>query len=290
MSDHRQREAASRLKAMHTGPGFILPNAWDIGSAMMLAAEGFPAIATTSAGVAFSLGKPDYRVEDPRLALTREETLRRAGEIAAVLDVPVSADLEAGFGDSPQAVAQTVRLAIGAGLAGGNIEDQRPDGQGLYEEALAAERIAAAREAIGANDFVLNARTDALVEPTAKGMEEALRRAALYRAAGADCVFTPGPTDLATVQALVAGIKGPLNVVMGLVPGGAGAFELIEAGVKRITLGGTLARAALGLVREAARELRTVGTIGFADGQLSHAEINAVMIAARAERLQGVSA
>src|SRR5690606_19086128 len=129
-TDMEMREQAARtavFRALHER-GFILPNAWDVGSAVVLAEAGFPAVATTSAGIAFSLGRPDYQVADHRLALSREETLARAGEIAAALAVPVSADLEAGYGDAPEAVAETVRLAASAGLVGGNIEDARPGG------------------------------------------------------------------------------------------------------------------------------------------------------------------
>ncbi|MFC3079144.1 isocitrate lyase/phosphoenolpyruvate mutase family protein [Phenylobacterium terrae] len=279
--DISQATKARAFQALHLAQtGFILPNAWDVGTALLLAAAGFPAVATTSAGIAFSLGRPDYQVADPRLAVSRDEMLRRSGEIAAALSAPVSADLEAGYGETPEAVAETVRMAIAAGLAGGNIEDARPGG-GLYDEVLAAERIAAAREA-GGDRFVLNARTDALQAGAPESLAACIRRANLYRAAGADCLFTPGTTDPAVVRTLVAEIDGPLNVVMGLGEAGGDARELIAAGVKRVTLGGSLARAALGLVRRAAEELRDEGTISYARGQLPQSELNRLFAAARA--------
>lgn len=280
---------AAAFRALHEAEtGFILPNAWDVGSALVLAAAGFPAVATTSAGIAFSLGRPDYQVADPRLAVGREAMIARAGEIAAALRVPVSADLEAGYGDKPEDVAQTVRLAVAAGLAGGNIEDAKPGG-GLYDETLAAERIAAAREAAG-DAFVLNARTDALQDGGPAAAAAAVRRANLYRRAGADCLFTPGTTDLSVVRTLVAEIDGPLNVVMGLGEAGGDARALIAAGVKRVTLGGSLARAALGLVRQAARELQEHGTIAYARSQLPHGELNRLFAAARAPAVKGAAA
>ena len=290
--DARTRAKAAAFRALHLAEtGFILPNAWDVGSALVLAAAGFPAVATTSAGVAFSLGRPDFQVADPRLAVSRDEMLRRAGEIAAALAVPLSADLEAGYGDAPEAVAETVRLAIAAGLAGGNIEDARPGG-GLYDETLAGERIAAAREAIQAAGvpFVLNARTDALQDGGPASLAACIRRARLYRAAGADCLFTPGTTHLATVRTLVDEIDGPLNVVMGLGEAAGNAHELIAAGVKRVTLGGSLARAALGLVSRAARELRDEGTIGYARGQLAQSDLNTLFATARAPAVDGLPA
>lgn len=251
-----------------------MPNAWDAGSAIVLAAEGFPALATTSAGIAFSLGRPDYRVRDPRAATTREEMLDRLRQIVAAVDVPVNADLGAGFGDTPAAVAETVAMALAAGLAGGNLEDKKPQADELYDEELAVERVVAARAAARPEDFVLTARTDVLLQggPIAR----AIRRAHRFLGAGADCVFVPGASDLETVAMLLREIEGPLNVVMGLDSTAGNAAELLDAGVQRISLGGTFARAALGLVRQGARELREHGTLAFADGQLSGAELDAL--------------
>lgn len=273
MPHARQSAAAHTFRALHTNPkGFIMPNAWDAGSAILLANEGFAAIATTSGGIAFSLGKQDYRVDDPRTGVTRAEMFARMAEIVAAVDVPVNGDLEAGFGDTPEAVAETVTMAVEAGLAGGNIEDKIPQQNALYDETLAVERIAAARTAAPKDRFVLTARTDVL----ARGgpIETAIRRADLFLKAGADCVFLPNSSDLKTVARLMKGIDGPLNVVIGLDSNNANAHDLIAAGVQRISLGGTIARATFALVRRAAHELRDHGSLSFAEGQLSHTDLN----------------
>ncbi len=265
-----------KFKRLHTsGPGFIMPNVWDVGSAIVLAAEGFPAIATTSSGIAFSLGKQDYNVNRPDLRLSRDETLARARSIVDAVSIPVSCDLEAGFGDRPEEVAETVRLAMEAGLSGGNIEDRNPARAALYDEPLAVERIAAARETIdnARSDFVLTARCDAILH-CRDGIESAVRRSNLYRAAGADCLFTPGTSDLSVIGRLAAEIEGPLNMVLGLGNADGNAQEWIAAGVQRVSLGGAIARTALGVVRAAARELKTFGTIGFARGQIQQPELN----------------
>lgn len=266
---------------LHRGPGFILPNAWDAGSARVLEAAGFAAVATTSAGVAFSLARQDYAVEDPALGVTRARMLARAAEIAAAVAVPVSADLEAGYGDAPETVAQTVRLAVEAGLSGANIEDKPPFRPGLYDETLAVERIAAAAETAAALSpgFVLTARCDALALPADHpdaGLGAAVRRSNRYLAAGAGCAFTPGTAALPEIRRLAAEIEGPLNMVLGLGTLEGDAHAWIEAGVRRVSLGGTLARSALGFLKRAAVELRTTGRIGFAEIQASHGELNAL--------------
>lgn len=282
MTDPRQRNAAAAFKALHAAPGgFVMPNAWDAGSAIILAQAGFKAIATTSAGVAFSLGKPDYAVPDSRLAVGRDEMFDRIRQITDLVDGPVNGDLEAGYGDAPETVAETIRLAIGAGLAGGNIEDAKPQAAGLYDEDLAVARIAAARKAIGDNPFVLTARTDVLLLPNGD-LGTCIRRANRYLAAGADCVFTPGARDLEAIATLAREIQGPLNIVMGLGAGPSDATAILAAGAQRISLGGTFARAALAFIRRGAEELRDHGTIGFAAGQIPQGELNALFGAARA--------
>ena len=284
MSNTRLR--TETFAALHRAPtGFVMPNAWDAGSAAVLAAAGFPALATTSGGIAFTLGKQDYAVSDPRLNVSREEMLLRMREIVNATHLPVNGDLEAGYGDTPEEVAATVRLAIEAGLAGGNIEDKRPRA-GLYDESLAVERIVAAREAIDASGsgFVLTGRTDALQFASPEAMATCIRRANRYREAGADCLFAPGPSDLATIRMLVKEIAGPLNFVMGLGTSEGNAREWLAAGVQRISLGGSIARAALGYVRRCAEELRDRGTISFAAGQIAQGELNALFAAARGAR------
>src|SRR5512146_2649248 len=184
-----QREKAETFMAMHAAPrGFLMPNVWDAGSAVVWGDEGFVALGTTSAGIAFSIGKPDYDVRDPRLAVSREEMLDRIRQIVDAVPVPVNGDLEDGYGDRPEDVAETVRLAIDAGLAGGNIEDNDPRAEGLYDEGLATDRIRAARAAIDASGsaFVLTARIDAYLQSPhdRDALETCIRRAKLYREAG----------------------------------------------------------------------------------------------------------
>lgn len=256
--------------------GFVMPNAWDAGTAILLAAEGFAALGTTSAGIAFSLGKPDYAVRDPKLAVTRSEMLDAIRRIAGAVALPVNADLESGYGDTPEEVAETVQVAIEAGAAGCNIEDvDRSTGQ-LYDEDTAARRIAAAREAIRSSGrvFVLNARTDVFQIDPRSDLSIAAERGNRYLAAGADCVFTPGVADAARAKALVARLRGPLNLVVGLNEAASSAPALIDAGVKRVSVGGSLARAALGFVRRAARELKELGTASYAVEQVPHRALN----------------
>lgn len=261
--------------------GFIMPNAWDAGSAIVLASEGFEAVASTSAGVAFALGKQDYAVSDPELGVSREEMFARMKQIAGAVAVPVNGDLEAGYGDDPAAVVKTIEDAIAIGLAGGNIEDVA-DGK-LYEESLAVERIRAAAARAKKGDFVLTARTDVFMNgDREKALSAAIRRGNLFLEAGADCIFAPGPSDLPTIQTLVKEIHGPLNVVVGLGTSAGNAHALLDAGVQRISLGGSIARAALGYVRRAAQALRDHGTVP--DGQINQGELNALFADQRSVR------
>jgi 2-methylisocitrate lyase-like PEP mutase family enzyme len=281
-----QRHKADAFKRLHTSPGgFVMPNAWDAGSAMLLAEAGFAALGTTSAGIAFSLGRPDFDVPDAGQAVTREEMFERIRQIVDAVALPVNGDLEDGYGDRPEAVAETVRMAIEAGLAGGNIEDHNPRGRAeLYDEELAVDRIRAAREAIdaGSNSFVLNAKIDALILAPHDGLKTSIRRANRFREAGADCVFPCGVSDLESVRTLVRETDGPLNLVLGWGTARLNAATLIDAGITRISLGGSIARSALGFVRACARELHERGTIDFAAHQMGQGELNALF--ARAPR------
>lgn len=275
---------AKTFLAMHRqGPGFIMPNAWDAGSALILAAAGFKAIGTTSAGIAFSLGKQDYQVSDAAFGVARDEMFARMREIAEASPLPVNGDLEAGFGDSPEAVAETITMAIEAGLAGGNIEDKKPLEPVLYDETLAVERIAAARTAIARRNsaFVLTARTDIFQRGTPDALDLAVARANRFIEAGADCVFLPGVADIATMKILVREIAGPINIVAGLTSNEGNAFDMIEAGIRRISLGGSIARSTLGFIRQCALELHEHGTFDFAAGQMPQPELNALFAAAR---------
>ncbi|MFD4529372.1 isocitrate lyase/phosphoenolpyruvate mutase family protein [Streptomyces sp. NPDC058470] len=278
--DSSRRERAEKFVELHREGCFLLPNAWDVGSARVLESAGFPALATTSAGVAFSLGRPDHDFSDedekaPDGRVDRETMMRRVREIAEGVTVPVSADLEDGYGEAPDTVAATLSLTLAAGAVGGNIEDFTGDRtRPLYDEALAVDRIRAARAAVDADGepFVLVGRTDVLL--VGGGLDECVRRANAYLAAGADCAFVPGAADAATIGTLVRELDGPLNVVMGLTGNTQTLADLRGLGVRRVTVGGSIARAMYHHLLRAARELADLGTFSYADDQLSQTELN----------------
>ena len=252
-----QRDRAAAFRTLHAGPGIlVLPNAWDVATARIVEAAGFPAIATTSAGVAWALGYPDGE------RISRGEMLEVVRRITAAVRVPVTADVEAGYGPTPEAAATTAAGVIAAGAVGLNLEDGTSGGA-LLDAALHAERIRAVREAgaRGGVPLVINARTDAFDvnewEPSRR-FDEAVRRANAYRAAGADCLFVPHVSDGATIGRLAREIAGPLNVIAG--PPAPTIPELARLGVRRASLGPRLVQAALGLVRRAALELHERGT------------------------------
>lgn len=277
MDQKKQSSVATRFMDLHMAPhGFIMPNAWDAGTARLLEAEGFPAIGSTSAGVAFSLGKQDYNVTDPTRGMQKEEMFACLAKIASAVSIPVNGDLEAGYGDAPEAVSDTVGLAIDAGLAGGNIEDKKPYADELYEEDLAVERIAAASAAIRATgtSFVLTARTDAYRPHLSGTLETVIRRANRFLEAGATCIFAPGIDDLATIETLANEVEGPINIVAGLYTANGNAHDMIKAGAQRISLGGSIARSALGYVRQCARGLRDEGNFNFPTPQISQDDLN----------------
>jgi 2-methylisocitrate lyase-like PEP mutase family enzyme len=258
-------KAAAALLALHTGPGFVLPNAWDAGSARILEQVGFPAIATTSAGIAWALGVPDGGV------LHRETMLEHVSRIVAAVSVPVTADLEAGYGDTADDVGDTVAHAAALGAVGANIEDAGRDG--LFGIDQAADRILAARAAAPSGNFVLNARTDTyFVGVDGDVFAETVERAARYVEAGADCIFVPGVVDEDTIRRLAEAIPRPLNVVAGLA-NTIDAPTLFSLGVKRVSLGGSLARAALSMLERAGQELLDAGTLGFLDGAIGYADL-----------------
>ncbi|MDO8122741.1 isocitrate lyase/phosphoenolpyruvate mutase family protein [Isoptericola sp. b490] len=260
-----QVSKAEAFRALHTGRGFVLPNAWDAGSARILEQVGFPAIATTSAGIAWSLGVPDGGRVD------RDTMLEHIGRIVRAVDVPVTADLEAGYGDTPEEVARTVALAVELGAVGGNLEDARAGG--LYGIGEAVDRVAAARAAAPPGAFVLNARTDTYFGGVSGDPFDAtVERATRYVEAGADCVFVPGVVEEDTIRRLVAAIPAPLNVVAGLAST-VDTTTLMSLGARRVSLGGSLARAALGLLERAGRELLDTGTLGFLDGAIGYADL-----------------
>ena len=267
-----QFSKAARFQALYqTEHTFVMPNAWDAGSAKMLAAAGFAAIATTSAGIAFALGRPDSEA-----AVNRNEMLSAIQQIAQAVDLPVSADLEAGFGIEPEIVAETIRQAIHTGVVGGNIEDFTGDqAKPLFDLILASERIQAARLAAESTKlpFVLTARTDCYLVNHPKPFAEAVERANRYCEAGADCIFVPGIKNLATIAQLVREVPKPLTVVVGLMGAPFTVQQLADIGVRRITIGGSLARATYALIRKAAQEMMQQGRFSYAEAQIPDGEL-----------------
>lgn len=247
-----QQTKAEQFRALHHGPTpLVLPNAWDVASARVIEESGFPAIATTSAGVAFSLGYPDGQ------RITRDVMIEAVRRIANAVKVPVSADVEAGYGDTPEAAGETIRAVISAGAIGANLED------GLVDLNLQVERIQAAREAARATGIplVLNARTDVYLRRGGDDkalLDDAVRRLNAYLHAGADCAFPIGARDPQLIAELVRAIDGPVNVLAG--PGAPSIPELQRLGVARVSFGSGLMRAAMGLTRRIARELLSAGT------------------------------
>jgi 2-methylisocitrate lyase-like PEP mutase family enzyme len=273
----QQRERAEILRRLHQGPHIlVLPNVWDVVTARIVEASGFAALATTSAGVAFALGYPDGE------RISRAEMAAAVRRIAARVRVPVTADMEAGYGRTPPAAAETAREVIAAGAVGMNLEDAPADGDGLFDVALQGERVRAARESAESAGvpLVINARTDvflASVGAPETRLSHAVRRLNAYRAAGADCLFAPGVTDRGTIATLVREVGGPLNVLAG--PGCPPVPELEALGVRRLSLGSGVIRATLGLVRRIADELRGPGTFSALVGDQvpPHAEVNRLL-------------
>lgn len=255
-------ERGRAFKALHERDRlFVMPNPWDVGTARILEAMGFEALATTSAGWAFTLGRRDQPGE-----FTRGEALAHARSIAEATQLPVSGDLANGYGDSPESVAETIRLAGEAGLAGASIEDAsgRPD-EPIYPFALAVERVAAAAEAARAlgRPFVFTARAENYLYGR-PDLDDTLKRLSAFAAAGADVLYAPGLTRLDEIKLVCSSLSKPVNVVMGLAGGEFSVAELERAGVRRVSLGSSLARAALGAFLRAAREISERGTFSFA--------------------------
>ncbi|MBP2706636.1 isocitrate lyase/phosphoenolpyruvate mutase family protein [Microbispora sp. RL4-1S] len=271
----RQAGRAREFRDLHVaGRPLLLPNAWDAVSARIVEEAGAPAVATTSAGVAWSLGVPDGD------RLGRGPAVELIARVAATVGVPVTADVESGFADTADGVEETIGAVLAAGAVGVNIEDAHHGGpEPLRPVRDQADRIAAARraaDAVGIPLFV-NARTDTYllsVGDPAGRVAETLRRAAAYLAAGADGIFVPGLTDLAVLSSLVEELQAPLNVLAG--PGAPGVAALAGVGVARISLGSSVAAAAYAVAQRAARELFADGTYTTLDGALGYGEINAL--------------
>ena len=268
-----QNQKAVRFRALHDGPGaFIIPNPWDFTSARVLAGLGFEALATSSSASANVIGRRDGR-------LTRDQALEHSRLIVDATDLPVSADLEKGFGDAPEIVAETIRLAAGAGLVGCSIEDStgNPD-RPLYEDRLAAERIAAAAEAARALPFpfILTARAHNFLH-AAPSLDDTVSRLRAYEKAGADVLFAPGLPDLEAVRAVCAAVSKPVNFMVGIKGKSFSVSELVAAGVRRISLATSLYRAAMTGLLDAAREIKDRGHFSFLDRCVTTSELTDVM-------------
>jgi len=270
-----QMTRAEAFKALHERPGvFVIPNPWDAGSAKALASLGFEALATTSAGFAFSIGKPDGAA-----ALSREETLEHARVIVDATPLPVSADLEKGFGDEPETCAETIRLAAKAGLVGGSIEDATARiEEPIYPFELSVERIKAAVRAARELPFpfMLTARAENLIRGRID-LKDTIRRLEAFADAGADVLYAPGLNTREEISAAVKAVAPkPVNVVMGLGGGILSLNELADLGVKRVSVGSALARAAYGAFLRAAEEIIREGSFTFAEEAVPFAKINAI--------------
>lgn len=265
-------EKAAAFKKLHESGCFLMPNAWDAGSAVMLGEGDFPAIATTSAGIAFSAGK-----DDGEGMIGREEMMAACAKIAAATDLPVSGDTESGYGPKPEDMAETVRQSIAAGMVGCSHEDFK-DGAFMDPEE-AADRIRAGREAADASgiDFTLTARAECFLAGHDDPFRESVKRLNLYREAGADCLYAPAIKDPDLIRDLCKAVDGPINVVMGLAGKPFSVAQLEDLGVRRISIGGSLFRATFGLVRRAVQEMSGDGTFGYADGQLPDRDLSRIM-------------
>jgi 2-methylisocitrate lyase-like PEP mutase family enzyme len=268
-----QAEKGAAFDLLHKRAGtFIIPNPWDIGTVRILEHLGFEALATTSAGYAFSIGKADNDVG-------RDGTLAHAAALAAATDLPVSIDLEHGFGDEPEIVAETIRLAAATGAVGGSIEDstKRAD-DAIYDRGLAVERIRAAVEVVRSLPFpfVLTARAENYLVGR-PDLKDTIERLQMYQEAGANVLYAPGLTTKDDIAAVVSSVDRPVNVLMGIKGVQFTLAELSDLGVKRISVGGALARCAFGAFQHAAREMREHGTFTFLDDEATPPSISSML-------------
>jgi 2-methylisocitrate lyase-like PEP mutase family enzyme len=272
-----QAEKGSRFAALHErGRAFIIPNPWDAGTARLLEHLGFEALATTSAGYAFSQGRRDNTTG-------RDEMLGHASAVASATDLPVSADLEGGFGDSPEDVAETIRLAAGTGLCGCSIEDMSSDPKAgdrehsIYGREHATERIHAAAEVVRGLPFrfMLTARAENYLVGK-RDLKDTIQRLQAYQEAGADVLYAPGLTTKEEIATVVRSVDRPVNVIMGLQGIQFTLADLSEIGVRRVSVGSALSRAALGAFLRAAREMQEHGTFSFAEQAVSYRDISAI--------------
>lgn len=265
------------FKQLHERPGaFVIPNPWDAGTARILTSLGFEALATTSAGFAFSIGR-----RDSAAGLTREEVLGNARSIVQATHLPVSADLEDGFGSDPEACATTVIAAADIGLVGGTIEDVTGDpSQPIFEFNHAVERVVAASEAARTLPFLLTARAENFLWGR-PDLDDTIRRLQAFSKAGAQVLYAPGLPNIEAIRTVCAAVDKPVNVVMGLKGASYTVEALQNAGVKRISVGGSFARAALGAFVRAAREVKDHGTFTYSADAIPDAEASAYMSASK---------
>jgi 2-methylisocitrate lyase-like PEP mutase family enzyme len=261
------------FKQLHDREGvFVIPNPWDAGTAKILTALGFEALATTSAGYAFSIGRQDTNAD-----LTRDGILDNARHIVEATHLPVSADLQDGFGPSPEFCSETIKLASAIGLVGGSIEDASGDPNSpIYDLELAVERVAAAAETAHNNHFLLTARAENFLHDR-PNLPDTIKRLQSFAEAGADVLYAPGLPSLEAIREVCASVDKPVNVVMGLQGTTFSVKELAAAGVKRISVGGSFARAALGAFVRAASEVKDHGTFNYASDAISGADIAGYM-------------
>jgi 2-methylisocitrate lyase-like PEP mutase family enzyme len=266
-----QAEKGLAFRALHErDKAFIIPNPWDVGTARLLAHLGFEALATTSAGYAFSVGRRDNTID-------RDEMMAHVSAIASATDLPVSADLENGYGDDPDTVAQTIKLAADAGLVGGSIEDSFGGDGAVYEIGQAAERIRAAAEVVRSLPFrfALTARAENYLVGR-NDLKDTIARLQAYQEAGADVLYAPGLKTKDEIAAVVRSVDRPVNVIMGLQGVQMSLAELSALGVKRVSVGSALSRAALGAFLRGAHEMRDNGTFNFAEDAVSYRDISAM--------------
>jgi 2-methylisocitrate lyase-like PEP mutase family enzyme len=266
-----QAKKGQAFRALHARDrAFIIPNPWDAGTARLLANLGFEALATTSAGYAFSAGKRDG-------AVGREEAMAHVTAIVSATDLPVSADLENGFGDAAETVAETIKLAAQSGLAGGSIEDVSRLDRNVYDIEHAVDRVQAAAEAARSFEFpfTLTARAENYLVGR-PDLKDTIKRLRAYQEAGADVLYAPGLSSKDDIAAVVGSVDRPLNVLMGMQGNQLTLTELSALGVKRVSVGSALSRAALGSFLRAAHEMQEHGTFRFADEAVSYRDINAM--------------
>ena len=261
------------FRKLHERSGaFVIPNPWNAGTARILTALGFEALATTSAGYAFAVGR-----RDSSAGLSRDEILGNAASIVEATYLPVSADLEDGFGREPETCVATIRLATDAGLVGGSIEDATGDpATPIYAFELAVERVAAAAETAQHCRFMLTARAENFLHGR-PDLRDTIRRLQAFEQAGADVLYAPGLPSLEAIREVCASVSKPVNVVMGLKGTTWSVEQLAAAGVKRVSVGGSFARAALGAFLRAAQEVKEQGTFTYAADAMPHAEVHRYM-------------